>query len=138
MKIFISRNNLCGDSVMMPLLPFGQNRVHDSDHAVDILLKTTTKRKIITTGPRQHSGRAPALSSGGHGFESCWMMGFSSSIFPHSFTGGVSLFRSLKEAHLQLCAVKEKMPSCAALGETGSISSDWVLKKQLLLKPIRG
>ena len=51
-KIFISRNNLCGDSVVMPLFPFGQNRVHDSDHAVDIFLKTKTKWKIIRTGPR--------------------------------------------------------------------------------------
>ena len=52
-------------------------------------------------------------------------------LFPiFSFTSGVSSIRSLKEVHL--CVVKEIffkwILSCAAWGETGSISSEWVKK----------
>ena len=65
----------------------------------------------------------------GHISSSCF------DLFFLSFTSAVSLIRSVKEVHIQLCVVQamEKwMPSCAVSGVKGSISSDWV--KKLLMK----
>ena len=72
----------------------------------------------------------------GRRFKSWWMLGFSSSSFLSlSFIFKVSLIKSLKEVHLELCVVKKQqlcvveekwMTSCAAWGQICSLSSDWV------------